>query len=256
MPWLPDAASPGESSLPALPAGETARSIELGERTVAYVLRRASRRTIGLTIDHRGLRVGAPRRASLREVESMLLQHGQWISEKLDEWSTRRAPEVLQISDGLQLPVLGRPLRIRLALGANRCLWNLQATEPTLTLCLRAPTEAARVLEKALREKARELFAERLTHYAPLLGVTLPRLSLSSARTRWGSCSLRSGIHLNWRLIHFPPTLIDYVVAHELAHLREMNHSALFWALVAEILPNYKDLRAELKKLSKSLVRF
>lgn len=239
-----------------MPAGETARSIELGARTVSYVLRRASRRTIGLTIDHRGLRVGAPRRASLREVETLLLQHGQWIGEKLDEWSTRRAPEALQIHDGLQLPLLGRPLAIRLALGANRCIWNLQASEPTLTLCLRAPTEAARVLEKALREQAREQFAERLAHYAPRLGVPPPRLSLSSAKTRWGSCSLRSGIHLNWRLIHFPPSVIDYVVAHELAHLREMNHSARFWAVVAAVYPDYRAARLELKRLAATCPRW
>jgi predicted metal-dependent hydrolase len=93
-------------------------------------LRRARRRTIGLTIDHRGLRVGAPPRASLREVESLILQHGEWVGRKLDEWRTRRQPEPLQIVDGVQLPMLGRPLTIRLALGGNRCVWNLQA-EPS-----------------------------------------------------------------------------------------------------------------------------
>lgn len=253
MPWLPEPASPGERSLP---AGETARSIDLGERTVPYILRRASRRTIGLTIDHRGLRVGAPRRASLREIETMLLQHGQWIGEKLDEWSTRRAPEMLQISDGLQLPVFGRTLGIHLALGGNRYVWNLQAANPTLTLCLRVPTDAPRVLEKALREKARELFAERLAHYAPRLGVALPSLSLSSARTRWGSCSLRTGIRLNWRLIHFPLAVTDYVVAHELAHLREMNHSPRFWGIVAGLYPDYRAARLELKRLAAGCPRW
>ncbi len=229
----------------ALAAGETARSIELGERTVAYVLRRARRRTIGLSIDHNGLRVGAPERATLREVESLILQHGEWIGRKLDEWRTRRPPQALCIVDGVQLPLLGSPLSIRLALGANRCVWNLQAR--TLTLCLRAPAAAPRVLEKALREKARTLFVERLAHYAPRLGVDLPPLALSAARTRWGSCSRRSGIRLNWRLIHFPPTVIDYVVVHELAHLLEMNHSARFWSIVGQLYPDYHSARQELK---------
>ena len=230
--------------------GETTRSIALGERTVAYVLRRASRRTIGLTIDHRGLRVGAPQRASLRDVEALLVHHQQWIADKLDEWSTRRAPATLPIVDGVQLPLLGSPLSIRLALGANRCLWNLRPGEAVLTLFLRAPADAPRVLEKALRERARELFAERLAHYAAPLGVSPPPLSLSSARTRWGSCSQRSGIHLNWRLIHFPLAVIDYVVAHELAHLREMNHSPRFWAIVATLYPDYQTARQELKRLA------
>lgn len=245
MPWLPESLRFG-----ARPAGETSRTINLGERTVPYLLRRARRRTIGLSIDHRGLRVGAPQRASLSEVETAILHHGEWIRKKLDEWRSRSAPEVLHIVDGLRLPVLGRPIDIRLALGANRCLWNLQAVDPTLTLCLRSPAEAPRVLEKALRDRARELFAERIAHYAPLLGVELPRLSLSSARTRWGSCSLRTGIRLNWRLIHFPPPVIDYVVAHELAHLLEMNHSPRFWAIVGRLYPDYQAARAELRLLA------
>ncbi len=154
----------------------------------------------------------------------------------------------LHIVDGVQLPLLGSPIRVRLAIGANRCVWNLQPTERALTLCLRAPTEAPRLLEKALRERARALFVERLDHFAPRLGVTPPPLSLSSARTRWGSCSLRTGIRLNWRLIHFAPPVIDYVVVHELAHLREMNHSARFWSIVAEQYPDYRSARAELKR--------
>ena len=74
-----------------------------------------------------------------------------------------------------------------------------------------------------------------------------PPLSLSSARTRWGCCSA-SGIRLNWRLIHLPLDLVDYVVAHELAHLREMNHSARFWAEVARLCPDWRERRAALKK--------
>ncbi len=250
MPWLPEKASAGGR----LPAGsETQRTIELGERTIAYVLRRSRRRTIGLSIDHRGLRVGAPPRAPLHEVESLLLRHGEWIGRKLDEWHARRPARLHAITDGVQLPFLGQALAIRLAIGGNRCLWNLHAGGATLTLCLRTPADARRVLERALRERARELFAERLAHYAPLLEVVPPPLSLSAARTRWGSCSTRSGIRLNWRLLHFPLPVIDYVVVHELAHLREMNHSPRFWAIVSGVCPNWQALRVELRVLGKTL---
>jgi predicted metal-dependent hydrolase len=119
-----------------------------------------------------------------------------------------------------------------------------------LTLCLRSPDDAGRVLEKALRERARELFLARLAHYAALLGVAMPRLTLSAARTRWGSCSLKTGVRLNWRLIHFPLPVIDYVVAHELAHLREMNHSHRFWSIVEHLYPDYRAARDELKTLA------
>ena len=234
-----------------LASDETPRTIALGERIVPYVLRRAKRRTIGLTIDHRGLRVGAPPRASIKEVESLILRHGTWVTEKLDEWRTRYRPEALKINDGMRLPLLGQELEVRLALGANRSHWNaLIPPDLTLTLFLRSPNDAARVLETALRRRALDLFGERLSLFAAEMGLALPPLSLSSARTRWGSCSLKTGIRLNWRLIHFPPHIVDYVVVHELAHLREMNHSARFWAIVARHYPEHLSARSDLKRLA------
>lgn len=247
MPWQPEL--PFASTRKPHAADETPRTIALGDRLVPYVLRRASRRTIGLSIDHRGLRVGAPRRASLLEVEALILRHGEWVAQKLDEWRSRRRPDPLRIVDGVQLPWLGARLEVRLALGANRAVWGGPEAS-ALTLCLRSPAEAGRVLEKALRDRARELFLERLAHYAAPLGLAVPRLTLSAARTRWGSCSLKSGIRLNWRLLHFPLPVIDYVVAHELAHLREMNHGPRFWSIVEQLYPDYKAARAELKSLA------
>jgi len=81
----------------------------------------------------------------------------------------------------------------------------------------------------------------------------VPALALSSARTRWGSCSAQGGIRLNWRLIHLPPAIVDYVVVHELAHLRHMNHGPRFWALVESVCPEYRALRAELRRLAAHL---
>ena len=95
--------------------------------------------------------------------------------------------------------------------------------------------------------QARKLFIERLDHFAPLLGVQWQKLSLSNAATRWGSASADGSIRLNWRLIHFRLPVIDYVVAHELAHLREMNHSAAFWDVVRSVVPDYERMRTTLK---------
>lgn len=228
---------------------ETPGSIRLGNHMVPYLLRRAKRRTIGLSIDQRGLRIGAPPRATRKEVEAIILRHADWVVQKLDEWRKREAPPTLTIVDGAQLPFLGTVLEIRLDQGNNRVFWQ-NTVPPTLTLCLRPQTEPSHLLEKALRDKALALYPERLTYYAGLLGVEVPRLSLSGARTRWGSCSLKSGIRLNWRLLHFPLNIIDYVVAHELAHLREMNHSPRFWAVVERIYPEFRQARAELKQLA------
>ena len=94
--------------------------------------------------------------------------------------------------------------------------------------------------------QARRHFTARLDAFAPLMGVRWQKLALSSARTRWGSASANGSIRLNWRLMHFRPPVVDYVVVHELAHLHEMNHSPRFWAHVQAQLPGYTALRAEL----------
>jgi predicted metal-dependent hydrolase len=98
-----------------------------------------------------------------------------------------------------------------------------------------------------LMRHAKQLFEERLNHYAPQLGVSWRRLSLSSAGTRWGSASADGSIRLNWRLIHFKLSVIDYVVVHELSHLRVMDHSPRFWDTVRAIVPDYAALRGQLK---------
>ena len=113
--------------------------------------------------------------------------------------------------------------------------------------------DARVVLEKALRDKARCVFAERLAHYVPQLGVPPPPLRLSAARTRWGSCSHRGGISLNWRLILMPLPVVDYVVAHELAHLKEMNHSPGFWSVVQQLCPDWRARRLELRQLARRI---
>lgn len=226
--------------------GEEPRRITLGDRIVPYLLRRGARRTIGLSIDHRGLRVGAPRRTSLAEVESLIRRHGEWVVEKLDEWRTRRRPEPIALREGARLAFLGGEIELRLAIGANRAIWGVD----TLTLCLKPGVAPGTILEKALRERAREHFSARLAPLAAVLGVAVPALALSSARTRWGSCSTKSGIRLNWRLIHFPEAIIDYVVVHELAHLRHMNHGPRFWSLVEVGCPDYRAARVELQRLA------
>jgi predicted metal-dependent hydrolase len=94
-----------------------------------------------------------------------------------------------------------------------------------------------------LQRQARRVFEERCAHFAPRLRVRVKRLSLSSAATRWGSASADGSIWLHWRLIHFTLPVIDYVVAHELAHLREMNHSRAFWDVVRSVVPDYERTR-------------
>jgi predicted metal-dependent hydrolase len=237
------------------------RRVLLGDRFVPYVLRRGRRRTIGLTIDHRGLRVGAPNRSTLGEIESLIRKHAAWVVDKLDSWRSRPNAEALSVVDGLEFPVLGRPVVVRLVGGGNTFKWRIPpcgdgAGADELELALREGANAATLLERALRTRAREVFADRMADFCARFSITPPRLSLSSARTRWGSCSHASGVRLNWRLIHAPPELLDYVVAHELAHLKQMNHTARFWSEVGKMYPGWREARAALRDLGDVLPRF
>jgi len=235
------------------PAEAEQRSIRLGAQEVPYTLRRSQRRSLGLQIDRRGLTVSIPLRGSLREAEAFMHARADWILEKLHEWAQRQPPQPAALHDGMRVPVFGEPCTVRWTAGANRAHWREGFYERELHLHLRRQDDAPRLLLRGLQELALQYFAGRLDEYIYLLNemappVARPPLYLSNARTRWGSCSRLSGIRLNWRLIHLPRHQIDYVVAHEAAHLLEMNHSARFWRVVEELMPDYAEAREALKQ--------
>ena len=236
--------------MPKQAAPEAAQRIALGGHEVDYQLRRSRRRTIGLAIDHRGLRVGAPLQARLGDIETLIRQHGQWVLDKLADWRQRLPAEKLTVADGTTISVLDSPLTVTVT-PASRQRWLF--SDPKLHLFVPPAVEARGVLEKALRARARIVFAERRAHSAPRLGVAPPPLRISAARTRWGSCSQHGGISLNWRLILMPLAVVDYVVCHELAHLREMNHSPRFWSVVQQLCPDWQLRRRELRQIARAL---
>lgn len=222
-------------------------SLDIHGQTVCYGLYRSRRRTIGLSVDHRGLRVGAPLGAALRDIESLLREHGQWVLDKLAHWQAQRAAATLV--DGSRFPWLGQPLQLLLPDGLTRSRWG--AAE--LQLAVPAGKAIEPVLRRVLQQRARSLFLARLEIHAARLGVPTPPLFLSSARTRWGSCNSKGEIRLSWRLGHVSLALIDYVVIHELAHLKEMNHGPRFWAIVERLYPDWRWARAELQRQASSL---
>lgn len=242
---LPEQLPLFRSLVPPPPASDgRVRHVHVGGRIVAYQLRQRAGRRLAITIDERGMRVGAPPRLTLAEIEAFVRSHGEWVVRKLDEFASRPARRHLGIRNGVRLPVLGEDVEVRVVSGANRVLW----LDGALVIAARADADLEALARRGLQRKALEHFALRLGHYAQQMGRTPPALRLSSARTRWGSCSTKSGIRLNWRLVHLPPRCVDYVVAHELAHLVEMNHSRRFWAIVAGLCPDWRDARAELKQ--------
>lgn len=241
------------------PNSSTSPSLILpnGER-IAYTLERRPRRTVGMRISAEGLVVHAPKRISLSELEKLLLTKAEWIQRKLQAQAKNSQPPIRWL-DNTELLLLGAPITLRVKQDSrNRAVQLNPAEYAEATLLVATPTpedEAAiaRKVQQWYRKHALPDFHRRLQLFSTRLGVATPSLFLSSAKTRWGSCNSRSEVRLNWRLIQAPPHIINYVICHELAHLKEMNHSARFWAVVASLYPDYKRAEYELKQLSTQL---
>ena len=235
---------------------ERPRQALLAGQPVPYSLQRARRRSIGFSVGPDGLAVRAPAWVTLAEVDAALQSKADWIVRKLAEQRLRREQqEATRIAwgHGARLPYLGQPLTVLLAgrQPARASLVPAQDGAHALHLPLAqgtAPAEVRAAVQAWLMREARRRFTERLDHFAPLLGVHWTRLRLSSAATRWGSARTGGAISLNWRLMHYTPAIIDYVVAHELAHLRVMDHSPRFWSVVHSVVPNHAQLRRQLRE--------
>lgn len=241
------------ATVPAAPLGD--RRLLLATGAIHYTLQRGRRRSIGFTIDDRGLTVAAPRWLRLADIEAAIAEKQRWIQRKLAEWRDWRARQpvaVLSFADGGVLSFLGQQIVLRLCPQADgaRLVDSATTTELQLPLPLDAGEQRVRdALQAWLQLQARRILGERIAALAPRLAVQPRSWSLSSARSQWGTCTSDRHIRLNWRLVHFALPVIDYVVAHELAHLKEMNHSPRFWQTVGELLPGFEAARDEVKQL-------
>ena len=227
------------------------RAAQFDGKHITYTLKRSGkRRSIGLRIDDRGLTVSVPMRASEKWLHSVLQDKARWVVEKLDGWQTCKRAAV-RWQDGEAIDYLGELLVLRVVQGLFATPVHRRGSE--LWVFVANGSEAAHVEQVASRwyqHEAEQFFAQRVAHYAPLLNVVPSAIKLSSAKSQWGSCTAQGSVRLNVQLIKLSPRLIDYVVVHELAHLRELNHSAAFWRVVESACPDYKSLRAELKAVA------
>jgi predicted metal-dependent hydrolase len=236
------------------------REIRLGGVVVAYEFRRARRKNIGFAVGPEGLVVSAPRWVPISEVEQATRGKARWIVGKLE--AARERQEKLEAAritwgDGAAFPYLGEQVIVVLdpRHDVGGVLRSDTSTLPgvarqTLHIGLphtAQPSQIRDAVQAWLMRQARSLFVERLNHYAPQLNVQWRKLTLSSAGTLWGTAHSDGSIRLNWRLVHFRLPVIDYVVAHELSHLRVMDHSPRFWDTVKTVVPNYSELRGQLK---------
>jgi predicted metal-dependent hydrolase len=233
------------------PAPRTAdgqlRRISLAGQAIDYRLIRARRRSIGMEVHFEGLTVRAPRWVGLRDIEAALAERASWIVRSLAEWRARRrdvmprewksgAPIVFR---GEQLSLAVYPAR-RTEIAADLFHVTVRHTQA------HDEGQIAHCVREWLRDQAWALVAARVAHYVRRVSAGPASVRLSNARSEWGSCNAKGEIRLNWRLVQLPPLLAEYVVAHEVAHIVELNHSRRFWAVVETLLPGHSALRREL----------
>ncbi len=226
------------------------RFIRLGGGFVEYRFARAARRTVKITVDADGLSVTAPLRAPFRDVEAFLRDKQRWVLAKLEEWARAPRPEALRLETGATLPLRGERVTLDVR-EAGRA--GVARDGARLVIRAPGPQRASRALLRWLKGEALEWLAPRAAHDAARLDQPAPRVARSNARGQWGVCVEGGLIRLNWRLVHLPAELADYVVAHEVAHLLEMNHSKRFWALVASLYPAWREARERLEVAGASI---
>ena len=235
---------------PAIPPNH--RRLHFGTHNLDYRLLRSRRRSVGFLIDDDGLRVTAPQWLTIVDIEAAISSKQAWIFRKINEQrerSIRRLRPSMEWRDGAKLPYLGSDITLRIAYGVTVGA-RFDEIDRELHISLPCSASEQQLKDRVqgwLQGEAKRLFAERLALYSEKLGVKFSSFALSSASTQWGSCTADGRIRLNWRLMHFALPNIDYVVAHELSHLREMNHGPQFWTTIQSVLPEFEIARKTLR---------
>lgn len=193
--------------------------IENEDEQIEIQIIRSKRKTLGLEVRYDGsVTARVPMRASRKIIENFIQEHEGWIIRKRQEWSLAGTSK--ENNKDRQK--------------------GLNAVDPSKVLPAVETREG--------KAKIRHQIEEKVFYYAKLMGVTYNRITMRNQKTRWGSCSSQGNLNFNNRLLFVPEELVDYVVVHELAHRKEMNHSRAFWNVVGTYLPDYKERRAKLRE--------
>lgn len=212
-----------------------------------YIVVRTKRKTLSVCVDRRGqVVVRAPLKLSDVRIVAFLHEKREWIERRVVEakGTTDEIQTITDVTDGAVIPLFGEKITIRLFKNTSK---NNKAflVDSSLYICDDCPTKN---LLFFLRQTAREYIAKRVAETAKIMEATYTSISINGAKTRWGSCSYNNRLNFSYRVIYLTQQTINYVVIHELAHTFEKNHSRSFWKIVEKYEPQYKEIRADLKK--------
>jgi hypothetical protein len=229
-------------------------TVDFGGAVFPVRLRRhgqARRYTLRIHSVTREVVLTMPPRGSVRQASAFAQKHGAWIAARLE-----RLPDAAPFSDGTVLPLRGVEHRIARRPGARGTVWLETNGEERLLCVAGAEPHVPRRVRDFLKREAKSDLEKASRQAAAALGVTIKRVSVRDQSSRWGSCSTTGALSYSWRLILAPSFVLDYLAAHEVAHLVEMNHSAAFWRLVERICPHMARAKAWLDAHGAELHRY
>jgi predicted metal-dependent hydrolase len=212
---------------------------------------RSKRKTLALIVKpDASLVVRAPLRTPEISIWEFVEQHAGWIEKKQAEALAARLPAPKQYVPGEMFPYLGTTYPLEITKGQKKPL----ILEASFKLAESAQSQAALAFEHWYRGQAKQILSERVNLFADQYGFQYQKIGITSARTRWGSCSVNGSLNFSWRLILAPIAAVDYVVIHELVHTVHHNHSKRFWQRVEKIMPDYKERKKWLRKNGQPLM--
>ncbi|MGI6452102.1 MAG: M48 family metallopeptidase [Syntrophomonadaceae bacterium] len=227
-------------------------SFQYGDTAINFEVSYSRRKTITISVETPGLvSVKAPVGLSDDEIIRRVQSKARWIVEKLYEVKNiKTIPVKKEYVNGESFMYLGRdyPLQISIDKELKQPIVTLLQGEFTVFTASRNEEPVKKAMESWYRSKATEQINERIKYYEPRVGVKPTRITVKEQKKRWGSCSSKGNLNFNWKAIMAPPSVLDYIIVHELCHLIHYNHSREFWNLVGSILPNYKTQQAWLKE--------
>jgi predicted metal-dependent hydrolase len=214
--------------------------------------RQARRYTLRIDAASREVVLTIPPRGSLKEASDFAQKHGGWIAARL-----RRLPQATPFADGIVVPFRGAPHRVAHRPGARKPVWIEAGDDGECLICVAGepPHHNRRIGDFLKREAQRDLDGAS-RRYAKALGITFKRISVRDQSSRWGSCSNTGVLSFSWRLILAPPFVLEYLAAHEVAHLVELNHSPKFWRLLKKLNPDCDRAKAWLDVHGADLHRY
>lgn len=238
--------------------------IKIGETMIPYAEVKSKRsKRISLRVTPEKVRVSAPVKASRREIEAFIERNQEWILRnwlKLQETVVK--PKLRVYESGVRLLYQGEELELQILEKLTQQVKARYVSE-NRQLIIEHPQALAddqkqalirEILEKWYKMRARTVFLQKLDFWSKQMGVTYNQFRLKEQKTRWGSCSSLGNINLNWRVIMAPEGVMDYLVIHELAHLRYLNHSQAFWDFVMEFCPDHEESKQWLRQNGQNLV--